>query len=469
MAQVVMLAFATNLPLGLILGATLLTAALIEEIVKTVGIVVLALATGSRVTLDAPGIRGLFALGQGALLAGGARDLLAEVRLEGVGEGTAQRMPVALAVVLDHSGSMSGEKMVQAREGVVSLLERMHDDDYLSVVVYDDSAEVLQPLARVSEIRRSLPPRLRQVEARGGTIIPQAMAMGATALASAPGTHVRRVVLVSDGQDGSGLTLDQIQSELGRRANDRITTSSLGVGTDYSEPFMTGVADAGRGNYAFLRQGEELQGFLTRELEESGATVAENVVATVSLPPGVHFVSSHGAMATTLSDRIELPVGTVFAGERRKVVLALRVDAGVAGTASAIAASVRFERASDHAPQASRGEVAVRYVATEAEAVASIDDEIHPDALAAVVDARQQQAVLAWQNGDREQAIHLAQANQAAYEEANRQRPSAVYQARVDEIDGDVESFRNVEAASESGRSWGLAGGAMRRARSEAY
>jgi ABC-type Na+ efflux pump permease subunit len=42
MAQVVMLAFATNLPLGLILGATLLTAALIEEIVKTVGIVVLA-------------------------------------------------------------------------------------------------------------------------------------------------------------------------------------------------------------------------------------------------------------------------------------------------------------------------------------------------------------------------------------------------------------------------------------------
>ena len=42
MAQVVMLAFATNLPVGLILGATLLTAALIEEVVKTVGIVVLA-------------------------------------------------------------------------------------------------------------------------------------------------------------------------------------------------------------------------------------------------------------------------------------------------------------------------------------------------------------------------------------------------------------------------------------------
>ena len=42
MAQVVMLAFATNLPVGLILGATLLASALIEEVVKTVGVVALA-------------------------------------------------------------------------------------------------------------------------------------------------------------------------------------------------------------------------------------------------------------------------------------------------------------------------------------------------------------------------------------------------------------------------------------------
>lgn len=423
----------------------------------------------SRVTLAGPGVSGVFALGQGAVLAHGARDLLAEVRLEGVGDGTAQRMPVALAVVLDHSGSMSGEKMVQAREGVISLLERMHDEDFLSVVVYDDTAEVLQPLARVGDIRRSLPPQLRRVEARGGTVIPQAMSMGSSALASAPGTHVRRVILVSDGQDGSGLSLGQIQSELGRRANDRVTTSSLGVGTDYDERFMTGVADAGRGNYAFLRQGEELQGFLTRELEESGATVAENVVASVTLPPGVHFVSSHGAMATSLPGRIELPVGTIFAGERRKVVLALRVEAGAAGTSSSMSASVAYQRTVDHSAQTASGAVAIRAVATEAEAVASIDDEIHPDALATVLDARQQQAVVAWQNGDRAQATQLAQANAAAYQEANRLRPSAVYQERADEIEADVANFGSLDARSEAGRSWGLGGGAARRARAEAY
>ena len=41
MAQVVFLAFSTNLPLGMILGATLVAAAFMEETVKSVGIVVL--------------------------------------------------------------------------------------------------------------------------------------------------------------------------------------------------------------------------------------------------------------------------------------------------------------------------------------------------------------------------------------------------------------------------------------------
>jgi len=42
LTQVIFLAFATNLPVGLILGAVLIASALIEEVVKSVGIVVLA-------------------------------------------------------------------------------------------------------------------------------------------------------------------------------------------------------------------------------------------------------------------------------------------------------------------------------------------------------------------------------------------------------------------------------------------
>jgi hypothetical protein len=63
MAQVVMLAFATNLPVGLILGATLIASALVEEVVKTVGIVVLAEHGAVRSVRAILGLSFLSALG----------------------------------------------------------------------------------------------------------------------------------------------------------------------------------------------------------------------------------------------------------------------------------------------------------------------------------------------------------------------------------------------------------------------
>lgn len=432
-----------------------------------------AAAGASRVTLEGPGVTGVFALGQQAVVANGTRELLAELRLEGVeGAGEQARLPVALSVVLDHSGSMGGEKMVQAREGIVSLLERMHDDDYLSVVIYDDQAELLQPLARVADLRSSLPARVRAVNANGGTIIPQAMAMGAESLHEAPSSHVRRIVLVSDGQDGSGITMESLTAELSRRANDRVMTSSLGVGTDYNEQFMTTVADAGRGNYAFLRQGSELQAFLTRELEESGATVAESLTAHLELPPGVHFVSAHGGLATASATGVDVPLGTLFAGEHRKLVMQFQVDAGALGTASNLGAQLAYVSriaSSNLAPQTLRGVVSVRTVATDAEAIATIDDEIHPDALAVVIDARQEEAMLAWQHGQRDQAIQIARENQHRYRRAAAARPSPVYAGRTSRLDDDLSALEGLDSQSEEGRSYRLGSGARRRDEAFSY
>ena len=427
----------------------------------------------SRVTLEGPGVTGIFALGQRAIVADGARELLAEFRLEGVeGAGEQARLPVALSVVLDHSGSMHGEKMVQAREGIVSLIERMHDDDYLSVVIYDDQAEVIQPLARVADIRATLPTRVRAVEASGGTIIPQAMAMGAQSLTAAPASHVRRVVLVSDGQDGSGITMEGLTAELSHRANERVMTSSLGVGTDYNEQFMTTVADAGRGNYAFLRQGSELQAFLTRELEESGATVAESLVAHVDLPSGVRFVSAQGGLASVVGAGVDIPLGTLFAGEHRKVVMQFEVTAGALGTTTNLGARVAYIAripSANMRPQNLQGAVTARTVATEAEAIASIDDEVHPDALAVLIDARQQEAMVAWQNGQRDQALQIARDNRNRYDQASAARPSPIYRARRARVEDDLLVLDGLDAQSEEGRSYRLGSGATRHAEAASW
>ena len=53
------------------------------------------------------------------------------------------RPPVNLAIVLDRSGSMSGEKLRVAKLAVEEAIGRLQPDDRFSVVVYDDKVDVV--------------------------------------------------------------------------------------------------------------------------------------------------------------------------------------------------------------------------------------------------------------------------------------------------------------------------------------
>lgn len=441
-------------------------------VVPTVTPPVTITASGiSQVELDGPAIDGVFAFGEGALLASGSPDVYAELRLTGLTpEGVVPRSPVALAVVLDHSGSMMGDKMRQAEEAVVALLSRMHDEDYLSVVVYDDTAEVLQPLAPVGALRASLPSLIRGVYADGGTNIPLGIDLGVSALASAPAGLVRRLVLMSDGIDGSGQSLEAIEAQISTRASDRLTTSALGIGIDYDERFMNGVAEAGRGNYAFLEREEQLAPFLTRELEQATSTVADSVVASIVLPAGLSLVRAHGAVAEQSGSTVRIPIGTLFAGERRKVVLHLSSSAGAVGTSVATAVQVDY-RTRDSAPHALSGTASLPRVATDTEVASVRDGEIWGDAVATVLDAQQDDALTAWREGRRADALALTDANLAALSAAQIAAPRAapMLAQRAASREEERALYEGDSAESASGRAGGLRARSARIDMAEAF
>lgn len=429
-----------------------------------------AVSGDGRVELDGPSIDGLLAFGESTLLASGSSEVLAELRLTGLApEVAAPRSPVALAVVIDHSGSMSGAKMQQADEAVVTLLGRMHDDDWLSVVIYDDTAEVLQPLAPVASLRATLPARVRGVYADGGTNIPLGLDLGMGTLASAPSDHVRRIVLLSDGQDGSGESLESIESRLASRASERTTTSALGIGLDYDERFMSGVAQAGRGNYAFLEREEMLAPFLTRELEQGASTIADSVVAELDVPVGLRFVEAHGAAVAASGSTLRIPIGSIYAGERRKVVLSFASDPGAVGTSVSTPVRLTYETV-DHAAHAVAGAAHLVRVGSDAELSASRDGEIWGDAYATVLDARQDQALTAWREGRRDDALRMTDQNIAALAEAQRIAPSAapMFAARAASRSEERDLYQQ-DANSSAGRAGGMRHRAARIDMAEAF
>jgi len=131
--------------------------------------------------------------------------------------------PAAVSLVIDTSGSMSGDKIKHAREGAVRLVESLRDGDIVSVHSFSDAAqERVAPTRLDARSRQQIAGVIAELRAEGGTNLFEGVRAAGMAAMAAPATHsIRRVVLISDGNATVGNTSTDMIAMLGERAADR--------------------------------------------------------------------------------------------------------------------------------------------------------------------------------------------------------------------------------------------------------
>ncbi len=111
----------------------------------------------------------------------------------------AKRSPVNVAIVIDRSGSMLGDKIQNARRAAIQAIDRLRDDDIVSVVAYDTGVEVLVPATRASD-REEIKRRIETIKADGNTALFAGVSKGAAEVRKfRDDKYVNRVILLSDG------------------------------------------------------------------------------------------------------------------------------------------------------------------------------------------------------------------------------------------------------------------------------
>ncbi len=391
-----------------------------------------------------PGVRGMISLSHTRVLSGQDTTVFADVRL--VADGaldetrtlTVGRAPISLAVVLDTSGSMSGEKIEEARRSVLRLLADMRDDDEITVVRYSDTSELVQPLARVGAVRSALSSRIAQLEASGGTNIPGGLQHGLRALEEAAHGRVRRIVLVSDGLDS---TRAQAESLARSSFSSGITVSSLGIGLDFDESYMGSLAQSGHGNFAFVKDGASLAKFLHRELEETAGTKVENARVRLRLPDGMRFVSATGADAKVNGSDVELALGSLFGGDERRVVVEL-----VASSSRAVAGSLDIDATASwnqvggasFTARTPRLSLLASHDASEVDR--GKDGAVLASATSVVASRRQIEAANAYAQGDVTRAAQIAEKNEQALAAAMLAAPAPA----ATSLDTQMKAYRSM-------------------------
>jgi len=219
---------------------------------------------------------------------------------------TAPRPPLDIALVLDRSGSMGGEKIALAKEAAKRVVALLRDTDRCAFVAYDDEVITPVPAGFVTDAhRRLLYSALDELEARASTNLFGGWTAGAEEISEDTADRIRRVLLLSDGLANQGLVDHaQILAHVRELAQRGVGTSTFGVGRDFDELLMAGMAEAGSGHFYFIEQARQIPDFLTSELGEILATAARSARVRITAPQAIRIDCINGL--PTLDEAFDL-------------------------------------------------------------------------------------------------------------------------------------------------------------------
>jgi Ca-activated chloride channel family protein len=197
------------------------------------------------------------------------------------------QMPVNFSLVLDHSGSMSGQKLRDLKAAAKLAVDQMTPQDVVSVVIFDDKVKVMvtaQPAADPAGLKQ----QIDAIKDGGGTAISLGMREGMNELRKFldPG-RVSRMLLLTDGETFGDE--DKCRALAADAAGLGVPIMALGLGEDWNIKLLDSIAQSSGGNSDFIPEGQPqiILNTFQRSVQMAQGTVVQNTQMLLRLIPGV--------------------------------------------------------------------------------------------------------------------------------------------------------------------------------------
>ena len=175
---------------------------------------------------------------------------------------SADAIDKVFTLIIDRSGSMMGDKIVQARNAASFIMHNLNEGDKFNIVDYASEASVFRTLHvdYTSETRDQALDYISTLAASGGTNIGEAFSVAIPQFTNAPDSTANVIIFFTDGQptvgtrDVAGLTT--LVSNLITTSEKDIYVYTFGVGTDVNTQLLTQLAANNHGIASFLGSDE---------------------------------------------------------------------------------------------------------------------------------------------------------------------------------------------------------------------
>ncbi len=236
------------------------------------------------------------------------------------------RTPSTLVVVLDRSGSMTGDRLEGAKRALLALVDRLSPTDRFGLVTFDDEVRVDVPAATLAD-KPAVNAAIARIHPGGCTNLSAGYLRGLQEARRAAGAEGATVLLISDGHANAGITdADQLATIATTYSQQHVTTSALGYGLGYDERLLHAVAGGGRGNEHFAEDPDTASALIAGEVTGLLSQTIQAASLTIAMSPHVRGVRLANDLEVAPVDKgLQVELGSFWAGEERKLVLVFDV------------------------------------------------------------------------------------------------------------------------------------------------
>ncbi|MRG96496.1 vWA domain-containing protein [Polyangium spumosum] len=392
-------------------------------------------------------------IGHARLEKGGTRTTYVMVEVHADADAGERRVAENhLAIVIDRSGSMKGERLPRALAAANAAVDHLEDGDRVSVVSFDTRPTTDVSMTTVNtSTRGAIKSAIENISLGGDTCISCGIQAGVEELRKSTSAADRMVVL-SDGDATAGVRDVPGFEAIARSARDAgIGVSTIGVGISYNQKILGAIALHAGGRHHFIEDAASLERVFLDEAERLRKTVALSASVTVDLAEGVTLTRVFDRTFRRSGQRLTVPLGNFSAGDTKTLLLELRVPAEAEGIRPVADVGLRFEDRKAGGEGSCSGKLDVR-IGADGEAGSELDPilatRIARTRTADTLDAVNE---LLEQGRTEEAEAKLAAQEQALREVAARAReaaPAGRAEAIVQDLEGQTRTIAGAKKAA---------------------
>ena len=174
---------------------------------------------------------------------------------------------IDLSIALDVSGSMSGSRIDMAKKSLIQLIQKLNDEDNITISIFNNESKPIFPYQKVSELKKlDYISQIEKLNAQGGTDILKAFksAYDLMSKENCNKNKIRRIIIITDMEDRANEEMTKFCEKISLEG---IYITILGISSDFRTDLAEMTSHIKGANYVVIKESKDINKYLVEDFE----------------------------------------------------------------------------------------------------------------------------------------------------------------------------------------------------------